>query len=343
MWSAAEETHIRTRHAAGDTLAQILQTLPDRDRSSLEPKMRRMGLTQNEAKPNITEAEYIQSISHDTDEWPFSVRPVSLNVGYPATPPTQAAKFTSFHLSDTHFPFPCEATLTIMKAVMKDVGPQIVVHHGDLLDCYQVSRYEKNPRHRVSLQEEIEQAARLLAEISAIAPNAEKILIGGNHEDRLRRIIWDTANSNPQAGQLLQLPAVAEALEWPKLLGLESIGWQWSDKKRILFDRLICKHGNVVRKWSGYTAKAEWEKYAKSGMSGHTHRTGSFIHRDHNGSHGWWELGCTCNTDPDYTEDPDWQNSFAVVTWSDDRLSFAVEQVLVHRGSAMFRGRRYTA
>jgi hypothetical protein len=302
------------------------------------------GLRVNDNRKPLTgeevERRYIESVSND-DTWPLPVRPLEVVVPpFEARAPRDDGLYIQVSLSDSHFPFADPAYNQVVYEVIADLCPDLVVHHGDLLDCYPISRYEKDPKHRVSLQEEIRQAAEHLATITAVSPFADRWLIGGNHEDRLRRLIWDMAKDLP-AKQVLELPSIWESLSWQKLLGLDSMGWEWIEGKRILFDRLILKHGSVVRKWSAYTAKGEYEKYGKSGMSGHTHRASGFFHTDHNGAHGWWELGCGCNTNPDYCEDPDWQQAFAVVTWSANRTRYGVEQVIVSDGQAIFRGKHY--
>jgi len=109
----------------------------------------------------------------------------------------------------------------------------------------------------------------------------------------------------------------------------------------VLWNRLLCCHGSTVRKWSGYSAKAEHERYGKSGMSGHTHRRGVFEHRDYNGNHAWWELGMLGSIHSRYVVYPDWQQGFAVVTWSADHTTFGVEEVRIHDGTAIFRGKEY--
>lgn len=273
-------------------------------------------------------------------DWPMPVRPVRIEVHALEREPSPDAPFTSVHYSDVHFPFHSDEALQILYAVTQDVAPGLIVDHGDTLDCYQISKYEKNPAHRVSLQDEIELAAAHFGRLTAIAPDARKLWLIGNHEDRLRRILWDMARDLP-ARQVLNLPGLTEALRWENLLGLRDMGWEVSDERVVLYDKLIAKHGNFVRKWSGYSARAEYERYGKSGMSGHTHRRGVFEHRDYNGFHAWWELGCMCDLDPDYTTDPDWQNGFAVVTWNEDRTLFSVEEVRIHDGQAMFRGKQY--
>jgi hypothetical protein len=115
---------------------------------------------------------------------------------------------------------------------------------------------------------------------------------------------------------------------------------QGQAKFRIL-PKIITKHGTIVRKWSGQSAKAEWERYGKSGLSGHTHRLAAFYTNDFNGSHVWMETGCTCDTDPQYVEQPNWQQGCVVVTYVGDR--FSIEPIYIQGGHAVWRGRDYVA
>jgi hypothetical protein len=260
----------------------------------------------------------------------------------PKIPPGARAfkgDFVSFHYSDTHFPFHDAAALKVIYAVLRDLQPNLIVHHGDLVDCYAISRFDKDPAHRTTLDKEIQMAAEHLATVAKICPKAERVLIKGNHEDRLRRLLW-SEGSGPLK-EVLALAKVKERLNWPFLLDLAGSGWRWIESRELLFGKMILKHGEVVRAGSGATAKAEQGRYSKSGMSGHTHRMGSFFVRDWNGTHGWFELGCTCDLNPSYVEDPNWQSGFAVVTWSKNRDHFSVEPVIMHKGKAVFRGKFY--
>ena len=250
--------------------------------------------------------------------------------------------FTSLHYGDVHFPFQDDSALSLLYQITGAIKPDLVACHGDLLDCYSISSFAKDLHLRPSLGREIEMATDHFALLNRLAPRARKLFIKGNHEDRLEREIKRMA-TKPEALEILRLPQVSESLTWPSILGLGKLGWEYHEKRTILFDKLILKHGDVVRKFSGYTAKAECEKYRKGGISGHTHRRGVFEHTDWNGVHGWWEHGCLCDLNPEYTEDPNWQSGFLVVTWSDDRSAYAVEEVRIHDGVTIFRGRTYTA
>jgi hypothetical protein len=130
-------------------------------------------------------------------------------------------------------------------------------------------------------------------------------------------------------------------------LGLADIGWHWVpthlQSRTSILPKLITKHGTLVRKWSSWTAKGEWEKYGKGGLSGHTHRLGKFYHRDHNGAHLWVETGCTCKLDPEYTLDPDWQNGCVVVTHTQNGERYAVEDVYIQDGVGIYSGKEIRA
>lgn len=228
--------------------------------------------------------------------------------------------------------------------IIKESQPDLVVHLGDLLDCYDISSFGKDPTRKHTLQTEIDLAREHLHQVSQLAPGARKILLGGNHEDRLRKTLWNLKDA-PRA--LTQLRIFQKVMTWPQLLELDAIGWDFRDyatNQQPVTDaipRLLLKHGDVARKWSGATAKAEWEKHAKSGMSGHCHRVGSFYHRDLNGSHVWMEAGCTCTLTPEYVRQPDWQQSCFVVTYSEDW--FHIATVYIESGRAMWREKEFAA
>jgi len=134
-------------------------------------------------------------------------------------------------------------------------------------------------------------------------------------------------------------------MEWSHLLGLTEMHWTLvpgsEQTKTQIIPKLITKHGTVVRKWSGQSGAGELQRYGRGGMSGHVHRMGSFLHRDHNGTQSWTEVGCTCSLEPDYMNDPDWQQGCAVVSYTDNW--YHVEPVYIERGRAMWRGQEYQA
>jgi predicted phosphodiesterase len=271
------------------------------------------------------------------------VRPLTFAPAAPAI--RVGGKFVRAGLyGDSHFPFADRRAIRVVQSVFVDYGPDVLVHMGDLLDCYTLSRYDKNPDRKETLQDEIDQARLHLAEMRDLFPNARFVYLEGNHEDRLRRILW---NLEGPAAVLAQLTAFKKAITWPALLGLEKLHIEfvpYAEQARHSFlPKFIIKHGTVVRSRSAYTANGEHAKYGKSGASGHTHRLGAFYHRDHNGNHVWLETGCTCRLDPEYTVDPDWQQGAIMVTFDKATGAPEARPIYIHEGSTVFGGERYSA
>lgn len=245
---------------------------------------------------------------------------------------------------DSHMGMEDERALACVLGIANAAQPDIVLHTGDLLDAYFLSRFDKNPDHASRIQDEIDAARAHLHHVGQVVPQARRVLLEGNHESRLEKAIWGMPGT---ASEIARLTAFRQAMTWPSLLGLDQIGWEWvptsHQTKTTILPGFVTKHGSVVRKWSGASAKGEWERYGTTGISGHVHRLGTFYHRDHNGAHVWVEAGCTCSLDPEYVQDPNWQQGCVVLTWDDDGDRFNVEPVYIQDGRAVWRGRTVRA
>jgi hypothetical protein len=104
---------------------------------------------------------------------------------------------------------------------------------------------------------------------------------------------------------------------------------------------LRVRHGEVVRKHAGYSARAHGDKWQASILHGHTHRLGSSMKR-RPGIPGvrpdeflrTFESGCACKLDAEYAPGADWQQGFAIVHVDDATGSYGVELVQVINGRA---------
>jgi predicted phosphodiesterase len=276
---------------------------------------------------------------------PGLLNPRPFDVTYPTlSAPEDAEVVTGVIYGDTHGQYIDDRAEAVLLSVLEHFEPDVVVHVGDGVDCYTISTFDKDPHRKESFQDEVDASRTHLARARAAAPSAAFYLLEGNHEARLRKSIWKSMGS---MREIAKLRAFQESITWPHLLQLEQLGIQWIPEEeqplRGVFPKFLLKHGTLVRKWSGYSARGEWEKYGKSGASGHVHRLGMFFHRDWNGNHVWVETGCLCDLDPDYTRDPDWQQGFIVASFHRPTGAFSLEPVYIHNGSALWRGRRFTS
>jgi predicted phosphodiesterase len=254
-------------------------------------------------------------------------------------------KSTAVILGDSHAGFEDRSAHSIAEQVIRKVKPEYLIHLGDLMDAYSISRFDKDPTRLDTLQSEINVGRNILARLSAASPNSKKYLLAGNHENRLQRLI---CNLDGPARELARLDSFQEAMTWQSLLKLSISGWRFIPEAKQplagIIPGLVLKHGSVVRRYAGYSAKGEFDSLHCSGISGHTHRQAIYNHDDFNGSHVWIENGCLCRLDAEYMSGPaNWQQGFTVLTWSADKsVPLQIEQVRIDKGKALFRDALYT-
>lgn len=221
-------------------------------------------------------------------------------------------------INDLHIPFHDKRTLEVFYKFLSDVRVDQLVIAGDLLDFYELSTFDKDPKRKFTIQDEIDQCYEVLKELKNYCPEIH--FIKGNHEDRLRRFLW----KNPSLASI-------KVLELPKLLNLDSLDVEYHDFEYI-FRGFRFTHGEIVRQESGASAKAELLKYGSSMSSGHTHRLGMFIKTDARGTIGAYEAGCMCVLKPEYIPGtPNWQQGFLVFDFDNDRFFCQIVPILDHK------------
>jgi len=119
-----------------------------------------------------------------------------------------------------------------------------------------------------------------------------------------------------------------DCLKLDELLGFRELGIKMAtyDDGIMINGKFMARHGELVRKYSGWTAKAHYEKHGGNGIVGHSHRGGHYTTRNRFGVWGWAENFCMCDLDPDYTPHPDWQHGFTVQTWFGEH-QYILEQI----------------
>ena len=246
---------------------------------------------------------------------------------------------------DTHVPYQDKSALKVIERITADVKPDMVVHMGDLFDCWQISTFDKEIDQRDDLNSTLNAGCAHLKQMWMLSPDAEHYLLEGNHEHRLARTM---NRAKEGTRELMRLPEISGVLSWPGILAARGISqqmWEFIPHKgqarRRLFPRFVIKHGTRVAAKSGVTAHREMARYGASGASGHTHRLGHVFTNDYSGSHTWLETGCTCDLTPTYTEDPDWQHGCVIITFTQDYKFFNPTVVYIQDGNAIYADTRY--
>ena len=239
---------------------------------------------------------------------------------------------TAIVSADYHTPFQDQRVIREVELFMQELQPEYLFYPGDIVDCYELSKFDKDPARRGKLQEELDVARAMFTRQRKLCPNAQMIFELGNHEDRLRRYLWSKA---PELESL-------RCLKLEELLGLKDneVTLVAKDEGIHINGNLLITHSELVRAHSGWTAKGMSDKHGGSGIHGHTHRLGSYYKTTRSGMFGWWENGCLCHLNPDYVVHPNWQQGFSVVNFgSSDR--FWVEQLPIIHRKFMYGGKVY--
>ena len=235
--------------------------------------------------------------------------------------------------SDFHVPFHDRQALSAFISFCKYFKPDKIFLNGDIIDFYAISRFTKDPGRALELQQEIDEAVGVLKMIRKANPKAEIHYIKGNHEARLQRYLWS------EAKELAGL----KILTVEHFLRLKELKIEYHDQGRCSYGGLVIKHGSVVRKYSGYTAKAEVEKNGKSGLSGHTHRLSLYFQNNAGQELVWGEGGCLCQLDAEYLEGevPNWQQGWVAGHFKNNSKRFNLTLVPFVHGKAVYDGKDF--
>ncbi len=209
-------------------------------------------------------------------------------------------------LPDLHMPFHDKR---LLQCWLDRLGSRIwdgVDIIGDMIDCYTLSRFDTNPMRKDNFQQEVDEAHELLREVRSERPDADIRYSEGNHEDRLRKILW---------GKAAALAHIRN-LTIPHLLGLKDLDIKWhSTQNPYKIRGLWFTHGDLLRKHAGMSARAKSEAIHGPVIIGHTHRQGWSPQTTWEGVDDAYEVGHMADpTQLDYVRTMfNWQSGWAEV------------------------------
>lgn len=241
---------------------------------------------------------------------------------------------TDIIINDVHLPYHDKQVLLLVLKFIYKIQPTRLFINGDFLDCYEISRFDKEPFGHYSLRQELKLATAYLDQINTKLPKTNKIFIYGNHEYRFQRFMIKNAQ------QLMGLPGstLKDQLQLKKMnynVIDSGLCESYYDTKR----GLLIGHFNKASIHSAYTAKALVEKYGQSIIQGHCHRTGIYYKTIHDKTLVGIENGCLCDLNPDYMLSPNWMHGFTIINWIDNTPHFTL--IHIKNGKFVYNGKIY--
>lgn len=217
---------------------------------------------------------------------------------------------TRLVLPDLHVPFHDKKLLDCWLARLSTGNFDGVDIIGDMLDCYTLSRFDKNPARKASFQSEVDQVVEILTTIREIAGDVPIKFSEGNHESRLRKILW---GKSPEFADMRNLSI-------PSLLQFKKLGIDWHDiHTPYRVGELWFTHGDLLRKHAGMSARAKADAIHGSVIMGHCHRMGWSPYTSWDKVEDAYEVGHMSDyRQLDYVQTcPNWQLGWAEVHFQD--------------------------
>jgi predicted phosphodiesterase len=226
-------------------------------------------------------------------------------------------------ISDLHIPYQDNEAIEAALKYGKKKKINTIIINGDLIDFYQLSRFEKDPRVR-NAAFEIKEAKQVLEYIRSKFPKALILWYMGNHDHRFTKYMVN------KAPELLDIPefSLYHIMELAKLnihLLDNNRGWRAG--------KLNGRHGHEFYGSGGvFPARSYYLKANDNILVSHVHFKSEFTIPDiRKNLRGGWSIGCLCDLDPDYNPNNRYGHGFAILDVFKDG-NFSIENKTVING-----------
>lgn len=226
-------------------------------------------------------------------------------------------------LSDIHIPYHDVDALNLALEYGEAQGVNAIYLNGDIMDCYTLSKYEKDPRKR-SFNEELQATRQFLKGLTDnfSCPIYYKI---GNHEARYEAFL------KSKAKELLDL----DEFRLDVLLRFGELGIQLVESHQMTqAGNIYILHGHEKPMGGVHPARTMQLRLRTSAIAGHNHRTSDSSWQDLNGKiKATFSTGCLCEMNPEYGPLAflDWNHGFAILEVYKDG-SFKVDNLRIING-----------
>jgi len=228
-------------------------------------------------------------------------------------------------LSDIHFPYQDNDAIIGALKHGKERGIDSIYINGDMLDFYQLSFHEKDPR-KTSIKTELEMGREFFAMLRRDFPECAIYFIQGNHENRMERYL------RVKAPELLDV----EEFRLDVLLRMAEHGVvEVPYGSKCYFGKLLVEHGDKMKGAGGVNpARTLSLNFKRPTLCGHFHRTSSsnsVVYDDDNIM--CWSTGCLCELEPNYMPLNNHNHGGAIVEVDHSNNRFKVENFIIINGN----------
>ena len=217
---------------------------------------------------------------------------------------------------DVHIPFHDNTALETMFTKFEEENVDSIFINGDLLDFYQLSFHEKDPRV-VHFKDEIEAGKEFLAYIRDRFPDIPIYYITGNHENRFERYL------RIKASELLDM----DEFRLDVILQVASYKIEFIPfRSKVVFGDYTIEHGDKIPGAGGVVpARTLLMRLKSNSIVNHFHKSSESSQRVYGPGEPTsikaYSLGCMCDLAPEYMEINEWNHGFAILKRIKDKVS----------------------
>lgn len=231
-------------------------------------------------------------------------------------------------ISDAHLPYHDNDAITTCFDYAKEQKPDLVVLNGDIIDCFLLSKFVKDPKAR-KFKDELDQLKQFV-EIVKETFGCRIIYKMGNHEMRYQHFLWEKAKEL-EGIEEFELNSIIQK----RAPDVEIV----SDKTIIMLNELPLLHGHEFGKaiFSPVNVARGLHLRAKvSAIQGHSHKTSEHTETDLLGIiKTTWSVGCLCGLKPDYAPYNTWNHGFAIIDLDENGVEWQVQNKRIYKNKVL--------
>lgn len=217
---------------------------------------------------------------------------------------------------DVHIPFHDNTALETMFTKFEEENVDSILINGDLLDFYQLSFHEKDPRV-IHFKDEIEAGKEFLAYLRDRFPGIPIYYITGNHENRFERYLRIKASELLDMDEF-RLDVILHIAEYR----IEFIPF----RSKVVFGDYTIEHGDKIPGAGGVVpARTLLMRLKSNSIVNHFHKSSESSQRVYGIGEPTtikaYSLGCMCDLAPEYMEINEWNHGFAIMKRIKDKVS----------------------
>jgi len=215
-------------------------------------------------------------------------------------------------MADLHIPYHSVDAINAAFSYGKRKEVNTIILNGDIMDCYQLSDFEKDPRKR-NFIEELDVTKEFLDTLQEEFPNCVIYYKEANHERRVQRYL------KIKAPELYGIPE----FNLDVLLGLGARGIHWlKDKQYLKAGKLSILHGDEIGRgvFSPVNfARTLFTKTKTNAIANHSHTTSEHSENALDGDPiVCWSSGALCGLHPQWNPINKWNHGAAHIRTNPD-------------------------